>query len=94
MNIIIVIIIYLLLFVLTSYIAYKKGGVWSKSEGEGFAGIVLKSFVLWIYLAGLAGIIISYFTLQENSAYFLAEGRNFQANFESSLGIFFHYFSR
>ena len=30
-----VIIIYMLLFAFTTFIAHKKGGVWAKNEGEG-----------------------------------------------------------
>lgn len=94
MNLLILIIIYFLLFCLTTYIAYKKGGVWSKSEGEGFAGTLLKSFVLWIYLAGLTGIVVSYFSLQGNFSLFLAETKMFQANFESFLSAFFTFFTK
>lgn len=83
MNWLGVVIIYILLFAFTTYVTYKKAGVWAKDSGEGISGIILKSFVLWIYLAGFVGILISCITIQGNSSFFITEGRSLQMRLET-----------
>ncbi|MCK5044257.1 hypothetical protein KAR26_00820 [Candidatus Parcubacteria bacterium] len=80
----------MLLFAFTTFIAHKKGGVWAKNEGEGIGGLLMKSFILWIYLAGFVGIIISYTAIKGNPAFFITLGEKLEtmtASFISLLSL-------
>lgn len=79
-----VVIIYLLLFALTSHIAHKKAGTWSKDDHEGISGILMKSFILWVYLAGFVGIFIGCLAILEAPAFYIALGNKIEA-FTASL---------
>lgn len=74
-----VVVIYILLFALTTYVTYKKAGVWAKNKGEDIPGILLKSFVLWIYLAGFTGIVIGCMAVTENLNFYIALGEKLKA---------------
>ncbi len=82
-----VVIIYLLLFALTSYIAHKKAGTWSKDEHEGISGILMKSFILWVYLAGFVGILIGCSAIAEAPAFYIALGKKIEALAASLISV-------
>ncbi len=79
-----VVITYFLLFALALYIVHKKGGTWSKDEHEGISGILMKSLILWLYLAGFAGIFIGFLAVKESPVFYAALGNKIEA-FTASL---------